>query len=149
MTPEQKTDVLEILTGARDVNLATVREDGYPQVTTVSFVHQGITIYFGCAASSQKASNIRRIDKVSLSVNLPYQRWDEIRGLSLAGRARIVTDSSERERVGQSMMTKFPQIRDYAFGDQPQQLAVVRIDPEVISLLDYRKGFGHTEEFSV
>ena len=42
------------------------------------------------------------------------------------------------------MLRKFPQILEYALAGK-KGLFLVRIDPEVISLLDYRKGFGHTD----
>ena len=87
MTPKQQADIFGILDGAQDITIATVREDGYPQATMVSFVHDGLTIYFGCGPDSQKARNIKQCDKISLTVNLPYEGWDEIRGLSLGGLA--------------------------------------------------------------
>ena len=149
MTPEQTNDVLEILDGAQDMTIATVRDDGYPQATTVSFVHDGLTIYFGCDPNSQKARNIKHSDKVSLTVDLPYKKWNQIRGLSLGGRAQFVTDPAEIERVSELMFERFPQIREFINTDEPQQLSVVRITPEIISLLDYRKGFGFTEEIRI
>ncbi len=148
MTPEQNQAILEILDGAVDMSLATVRDDGYPQATTVSFVHDGLVMYFGCGRQSQKARNIRRCDKVSLTADLPYQRWEEIRGLSLGGRAREVTEAAELRRVFEAMVARFPEIGAFS-SDGMEQAAVFRIDPEVISLLDYRKGFGHTEEIDV
>jgi hypothetical protein len=51
--------------------IATIRPDGYPQATTVSYVSDGLTIYFGCVAESQKAQNIAYNNKVSLTVTLP------------------------------------------------------------------------------
>ena len=36
MTPEQKAEIPEILDGAKDITVATIRQDGYPQATTVS-----------------------------------------------------------------------------------------------------------------
>lgn len=146
MTPEQRADILDILDGAQDMTLATVRADGYPQATTVSFVHDGLTIYFGCGSNSQKARNIKRTDKVSLTVNLPYKSWNEIRGLSLGGRAHVVNDLAEVGRVFKTMIRRFPQIKDYATEGEQQEVGLVRVEPEVFSLLDYRKGFGHTEE---
>ena len=81
MDPALKQEIVAILEEANDLTIATVREDGYPQATTVSYVNDGLTIYFGCAAGSQKAKNIALNPKVSLTVNLPYAGWDEIRGL--------------------------------------------------------------------
>ena len=42
------------------------------------------------------------------------------------------------------MFQKFPQIAPYA-PDDMEQLVLFRITPEIISVLDYRKGFGHTD----
>jgi hypothetical protein len=41
-----------------------VREDGFPQATTVGDVNDGLTIYVRCGADSQKARNVRRSAKV-------------------------------------------------------------------------------------
>jgi nitroimidazol reductase NimA-like FMN-containing flavoprotein (pyridoxamine 5'-phosphate oxidase superfamily) len=84
MTPDQRSAVLEIVEHAQDLTLATLRPDGWPQATTVSFVADGLTLYFGCDAQSQKAQNLARDARVSATLNLPYASWDQIRGLSLA-----------------------------------------------------------------
>lgn len=150
MTPDQRSDILEILGGALDMTIATVREDGYPQATTVSFVHDGLTIYFVCGSDSQKARNIERSGKVSLTVNLPYEAWTEIRGLSLGGHAEFVQDEAEIARVNEAMLARFPQIGEIEIPEsEMEQMRIVRITPEVISLLDYRVEFGHTEEIRV
>jgi general stress protein 26 len=140
MEPALEQEIVSILNEANDLAIATVREDGYPQATTVSYVNDGLTIYFGCAAQSQKARNIEH----SAKINLPYSSWDEIRGLSVGGKAAPVTDPNEMERVGQLMLRKFPQIARYAPTDM-EQLVLFRITPEIVSVLDYRKGFGHTD----
>jgi nitroimidazol reductase NimA-like FMN-containing flavoprotein (pyridoxamine 5'-phosphate oxidase superfamily) len=144
MDPSLKQEVVSILDEANDMTIATVREDGYPQATTVSYVNEGLTIYFGCAAESQKAQNLARSGKVSLTVNLPYANWSEIRGLSIGGRAERVTDPQEIEQVAQLMYQKFPQIAPYA-PTELEGVVLFRVTPEIISVLDYRKGFGHTD----
>jgi general stress protein 26 len=144
MDPALREEVLSVLRGATDMTIATIRPDGYPQATTVSYVSHGLTMYFGCAAESQKAQNIAYNDKVSLTVTLPYFSWEEIRGLSMGGRAEPMTDPNEINRVSELMLRKFPQILQYALAGK-KGVFLVRIIPEVISVLDYRKGFGHTD----
>ena len=75
--PALTEEIIAILDDANDMTIATVREDGYPQATTVSYVNDGLNIYFGCAAQSQKAKNLAGNSKVSLAVNLPYASWKE------------------------------------------------------------------------
>jgi nitroimidazol reductase NimA-like FMN-containing flavoprotein (pyridoxamine 5'-phosphate oxidase superfamily) len=144
MDPGLREEILSILKGAGEITIATVRPDGYPQATTVNYVSDGVRIYFGCAAESQKARNIACNDKVSLTVTLPYFNWEEIRGLSISGRAAPVTDPQEINRVSELMLRKFPQVLRYALAGK-KGVFLVRITPEVISVLDYRKGFGHTD----
>jgi hypothetical protein len=47
------------------------------------------------------------------------------------------------------MAEKFPQITQYVQPQSGEDLALYRIDPEVISILDYTRGFGHTEYVQV
>ena len=58
MDPRLKQEIVSILDDANDMTIATVREDGYPQATTVSYVNDGLKIYFGCAANSQKVRGL-------------------------------------------------------------------------------------------
>ncbi|MEZ5667569.1 MAG: pyridoxamine 5'-phosphate oxidase family protein [Alphaproteobacteria bacterium] len=133
-----------ILAQGRDLAIATLRPDGFPQATTVSYVADGLTIYFGCGEHSQKARNIARDARVSLTLTLDYDDWTGIRGLSLAGLAERVTDPAEVGHIGKLMMARFPQVADL---DPPWEgdIAFIRVMPKVISVLDYRKGFGHTD----
>jgi uncharacterized protein YhbP (UPF0306 family) len=149
MNPALHDEILTILAGASDMTLATIRADGYPQATTVSYANDDLTLYFGCGGVSQKARNLARNDKVSLTINLPYADWGEIRGVSVGGRAALVSDPQEAERAGQLLLRKFPVgIAEYASGGL-EGVALFRVMPEVISVLDYRKGFGHTDLVSV
>lgn len=144
MDPALTHEIISILDDANDMTIATVREDGYPQATTVSYVNDGLKIYFGCGASSQKAKNLARNSKISLTVTLPYKSWNEIRGLSIGGRAEHITDPQEVSEASQLMFEKFPQIARYAPAEL-EDIVLFRVMPEVISVLDYRKRFGHTD----
>jgi general stress protein 26 len=136
--------ILRLMSTSNDMTIATIRPDGYPQATTVSYVNDGLKIYFGCDADSPKAKNLALNGKISLTINAPYASWSEIQGLSLGGIASRVTDKAELARVNELMLAKFPQIAQFAV-DAEAGLAVFRINPKVISVLDYTKGFGHTD----
>jgi general stress protein 26 len=143
--PTFRREILDILSGTSDLTIATLREDGYPQATTVSYANDDLEIYFGTCAGSQKAKNLGRNPRVSATVNLPYRNWSEIRGLSMSGKAERLTDRAQIARAGELLQRKFSQaIAQYAsvpLGD----IAFFRVRPELISMLDYRKGFGHTD----
>jgi len=46
-------------------------------------------------------------------------------------------------------LKKFPEAANYEPDDKTVGVAFFRIEPTVVSLLDYKKGFGHTELFEV
>ena len=137
-------DIIRILDAGRDLTLATLREDGWPQATTVSYVNDGLSIYIGCSAKSQKAANMARDGRVSLTVTLPYEDWDQIQGVSVGGQAQRVTDPDQMLAIGGLFLEKFPQVSQAFKADDEGELALFCVTPRVISLLDYRKGFGHT-----
>jgi nitroimidazol reductase NimA-like FMN-containing flavoprotein (pyridoxamine 5'-phosphate oxidase superfamily) len=145
MDEASRLEILELLHSHDICSLATIRDDGYPQATTVAYVNDGMTLYFCCDPISQKLHNIRHCNKVSLTINRDYSDWNQIRGLSLAGQASEVLLDDEKKHVFKLMQAKFPSITDM---DDPAEttksLAMVRIVPKVFSVLDYRKGYGHT-----
>jgi len=145
MSHELKQKIISILDAGQDLTLATLREDGYPQATVVSYASDGLDIYVGTAAQSQKARNIARDGRISATITLPYGDWDQIRGVSFGGRAHAVTDPDEQLRMGGLFMRKFPQIAKYVHADLGPG-AFFRLEPEVISVLDYSLGFGHTDQ---
>lgn len=144
LTSAQRDQIVSILDAADDLTVATVRADGWPHATTVSFVNDGLKIYFGTWSKSQKTQNITRDPRVSMTVNAPYKTWEAIRGVSLAGHARRVTDAGEMQRIFTLMVEKFPQIGQFVKSDDVE-MALFCVDPEIVSVLDYSQGFGHTE----
>ena len=149
ITTAQKNQIVAIIDAADDLTIATNREDGYPQATVVSFVNDGMAIYFGTWSQSQKAKNIARDDRVSVAITDPYKTWNDIKGVSIGGRARKLSDQAELAKVGAIMFKKFPQIAEFAKTMQETEMAMFRIDAEVISVLDYSKEFGHTDLMAV
>lgn len=67
--------ILDLLAAHNCMALATLRADGFPQTTTVGYVNEGLAIYFGCSANSQKARNIDRDNRVSPAINRDYDDW--------------------------------------------------------------------------
>jgi nitroimidazol reductase NimA-like FMN-containing flavoprotein (pyridoxamine 5'-phosphate oxidase superfamily) len=142
--------ILDVLANAKDMTIATIREDGYPQATVVSYANDGLAIYFGCGDQSQKAKNIARNNKVSLTVTCDYLSWDHIQGVSMGGIAERVTDPQEVAQAARLMLIKFPQIvkqlpPNVTGISDLTGMAFYRITPKVVSVLDYSLGFGHTD----
>ena len=146
MDEQMRRRILRILDGNRIMSIATSRSDGWPQVTTVGFAHEGLDLYFLCGKESQKARNLARDDRVSITVDHDTPQVMQIEGLSMAAHARPVTDPSEAQRALELLMQRYPpqQGIDLAM-PSPDDVAIFRVTPTVISVLDYSKGFAHTD----
>jgi hypothetical protein len=99
----------------------------------------------GIGKHSQKANNIRQNNKVSLTINLPYHDWREIRGLSMSALAEILDDPQAIAAAQDCLLRRFPQVAEWGGPNMAADISFVRITPQIISVLDYSKGFGHTE----
>jgi nitroimidazol reductase NimA-like FMN-containing flavoprotein (pyridoxamine 5'-phosphate oxidase superfamily) len=146
MDDEIKEKILTIMDQHRIMTLATLRPDGWPQATTVGYANDGLTLYFLCGADSQKAGNLARDDRVSLTIDHDTPQVMDITGLSMAGHARRVSDQAEGERAMRMLMAKYPEQRSLP-GPMPSfsDVRIFCVTPKVISVLDYTKGFAHTD----
>jgi nitroimidazol reductase NimA-like FMN-containing flavoprotein (pyridoxamine 5'-phosphate oxidase superfamily) len=147
MDPQIRQKIQTILDGHRNMTIATLRPDGWPQATTVGYANDGLTLYFLCDPKGQKATNLARDDRVSLTVDDDTQPVMEISGLSMAAHARPVLDPAEGERVLKMLMQKYPQQDPPIPLPMPKasEVRIFRVTPTVISVLDYTKGFAHTD----
>lgn len=138
--------IQSLLDQHRIMTLATLRPDGWPQATTVGYVNEGLTLYFLCGLDSQKARNLALDDRVSLTIDHDTPDIMAITGLSMAARAQVVTDRAEAEKVLRMLPLKYPDSSPLPMEmPTPDQVRLFRLAPVVISVLDYAKGFGHTD----
>ncbi len=83
----------------RLMGLATIRSNGWPQNTMVSYASEDILIYFIVSRQSQKFANIERDDRVSIAIGRGLPRSIHDQGLSIAARASEVRDPEQRQRA--------------------------------------------------
>lgn len=138
--------ILTLLDQHRIMTIATLRPDGWPQATTVGYANEGLTLYFLCGPDSQKAANLARDDRVSLTIDRDTPQVMEITGLSMAARAQVVDDSTEAEQALRLLMLKYPQQASIPLPmPTPADVRIFRVTPKVISVIDDSKGFAHTD----
>jgi len=146
MNEEIGTKILTLLDQHRVMTIATLRPDGWPQATTVGYVNEGLTLYFLCGLDSQKAANLARDDRVSLTIDHDPPDLMAITGLSMAARAQAVVDPAEAGKVLRALSLKYPEHASLPVPmPTPENVRIFRVTPTVISVLDYSKGFGHTD----
>ncbi|MDA8231203.1 MAG: pyridoxamine 5'-phosphate oxidase family protein [Magnetospirillum sp.] len=147
LTPDQERFVLAVMAGHNILTVATIRDDGYPQATTVAYANDRLSLYFACSPDSQKLDNIRRCNKVSATIDRDEKDWGRIQAVSLGGIAEVLSDPAEIRRATDLLVEKFPAMKAMAEaeGEAAEDMRFVRISPQVISAIDYTQGFGHTE----
>jgi nitroimidazol reductase NimA-like FMN-containing flavoprotein (pyridoxamine 5'-phosphate oxidase superfamily) len=146
MNEEIRSKILALLDQHRIMTIATLRPDGWPQATTVGYVNEGLTLYFLCGLDSQKAANLARDNRVSLTIDHDTPDLMEITGLSMAAHAQAVVDRDEANKVLRMLPLKYPEnIYVPVPMPTPEDVRIFRVSPTVISVLDYSKGFGHTD----
>ena len=141
-----RTKILDLLDKHRILTLATLRPDGWPQATTVGYVSQGLTLYFMTGKETQKSKNLARDNRVSLTIDSDTRDPMSITGLSMAARAIPVSDETRiRDVLFNELPRKYPEYTASMKDMDISGVAVFELRPEVISVLDYTKGFGHSD----
>lgn len=143
MDASLKDRITSVLRAEHLMALSTQRHDGFPHTTWVNYVSDGFTLYFATDAASQKVGNIKRNPKISAAIASETQNFYKLRGVSLSGLAHRLTDRTQAEAVALDLFRRMPQSRRFVPEDAAS-LAVFRIDPVAISLIDYTEGFGRS-----
>jgi len=138
--------VAELLGSARLMALAVNRPDGWPQVTTIGYVNDGLKLYFVIARDSQKFRNIEADPRVSVAIRPEGADADTV-GVSLAGRAVEVTEPGEVERLNQMVFDRYPEGR--AFCPSGTAVAVMRLSPEIIAPVAVIGGRSRAQTYAI
>ena len=156
--PKLKHRILRLLNEHRVMTIATNRADGWPQATMVGYVNDGFFLYCFVAANAQKHANILRDPRVSIAIGSDASQPMNIKGLSAAATATVVTDQSEFDHICKLRLGRYPEYASLPAPVLSQEavqrilphptsagIVLLRIAPEIISMLDYSKGFGHSD----
>ena len=143
-----RAKILEILGQHRLMTIATNRTDGWPQATTVGYANDDLTIYFLCGPKSQKAHNIARDNRVSLTIDHDVSDPMSITGLSMAATADSVRDPAEISKATELLVRRYPEYAAYP-APKPEDILIIRVTPKVISVIDYSKVFAHADLITV
>lgn len=137
-------EVATFLEQRRIASIATNGPTGHPHVVAMWFgVIDGV-LYFETKAKSQKAVNLRRDPRITVSVEAG-DTYDELRGVSIEGTAELIEDTTLDEywAAGINIFERYQ--GPYSEEMRPfvemmmNKRAVVRVDPERIRSWDHRK----------
>jgi nitroimidazol reductase NimA-like FMN-containing flavoprotein (pyridoxamine 5'-phosphate oxidase superfamily) len=141
-----ENSAVRILDAHRIMAAATVRPDGWPQVTIVGYANVDLLIYFMISRSSQKFANIQRDNRIAIAVGEEPRELSTLQALYSSAYALEVTDTNEREQAWRLLRERHPNLEHYALEDQSESV-LMRALCEHVSVLDNTQGWNATEQF--
>ena len=139
---------ITILNANRMMTIATMRPDGWPQATIVGYANDGFRVYFLIYRSSQKFANIKRNNRVAITVAREPSQLRDIEAVYAGCEGREVTELAERSRAWQLLANRHPNLTDLA-PPEDAEVATMAADCKHVSVLDYSQGLGHTETLTL
>ena len=128
--------------------ISTVRPDGWPQTTIVGYANDGLLLYFLISRASQKLANIQHDNRISVAIGEEPADLSEAKAVYAGAEASEVTDAKQRGAAWQLLMKRHPNLEQFELPDR-SDAAMMRAFCRHVSILDYSKGFGHTDTLAV
>ena len=138
--------VVALMESQRLLTLGVIRPDGWPQVTTVGYVNDGLNLYMSVARDSQKLANIQADPRVSIAIRSESDHGDAV-GLSLAGHASEVRDPALIAGINRLVAARYPDVSVYC--PSGESVAVIHVAPLIIAPVAVSDGHSHPQTFSV
>jgi PPOX class probable F420-dependent enzyme len=126
----------------RTATMATIGPTGMPHLVAMWFAVIDGQIWFETKTKSQKATNLRRDDRLSVMIEDGHT-YDTLRGVSFEGRGVIVEDPDAIWAVGVNVWERYTgpyteEMRPFVEMMLNKRL-VVRVEPERVRSWDHRK----------
>jgi len=136
-------EIAIFLDGSHSLQVATIGHDGAPHLTTVWFLRKGKEILFETYGKSQKVVNLLRDDRIAVLAE-DGRTYDELRGVSINGRAEIVDENPRRTALMRELLDHhFAGLESDELDKMAAQMAekriVVVVRPEKTMSWDHRK----------
>ena len=103
MTDDEARAFLE---AGRDLQVASINADGTPHLVTMWYVVRDGEVAFWTYGKSQKIVNLRRDPRLAVLV-ATGDRYEELRGVSISGRAELLDDRDEVIGYGEDIYERY------------------------------------------
>ena len=135
-------EIRAFLEEQRILQVATIDHDGWPHLVAMWYVLLNDQIVFWTYARSQKALNLRRDARLTCLVETG-ERYDELRGVQIKGRASINDDRATVQRIGEAIWERYAgplnENTRQMVAAQAAKRVVVFVQPVEIASWDHRK----------
>jgi PPOX class probable F420-dependent enzyme len=126
----------------RTLQVATLDHDGFPHLVAMWYVFSDNQIAFWTYAKSQKAANLRRDPRLACMIEAG-ERYDELRGVQIKGRAMLSDERGTVLRLGEAIWERYTgplneQTRPMVEAQASKRVAIFVQPLEIVSW-DHRK----------
>ena len=152
-TGMRDSEVWELVAHERKLQVATIGPDGAPHLTTLFHTMLDGRLVFWTYAKSQKISNLDRDSRLTCLVEAGDE-YEQLRGVQITGRARIVRTPEDVARVGRAVVCRMLDLDPAADLDpaiarevarQAQKRVAVEVVAERLTSWDHRKLAGRAQ----
>jgi PPOX class probable F420-dependent enzyme len=135
-------EIAAFVSQQRTATMATIGPTGMPHLVAMWFAVLDGQIWFETKTKSQKATNLRRDDRLTVMIE-DGLTYDTLRGVSFEGRGVIVEDPDAIWAVGVNVWERYTgpyteEMRPFVEMMLNKRL-VVRVEPERVRSWDHRK----------
>jgi PPOX class probable F420-dependent enzyme len=99
-------EIEAFLEAGRDLQVASINADGTPHLVTMWYAVRDGKVEFWTYAKSQKIVNLRRDPRITVLV-ATGDKYEELKGVSISGRAELVEDRDEVVRYGEVVYERY------------------------------------------
>ena len=139
-------EIRAFLEEQRTLQVATIDHDGWPHLIAMWYVLIHDQVVFWTYAKSQKIANLRRDDRLTCLVETG-ERYDELRGVQIKGRALLNDDGETVKRVAEVIYSRYVSPLNDAtrqmIAAQAPKRVLVFVEPVEIVSWDHRKLSGY------
>ena len=138
--------VLKLIGSHNLMTLAVNRPDGRPHAATLGYMNDGLNLYFITAKNSEKLANLTADPRVGVAIRGRAEEGEAV-GVAIDGRASVVREMAEIERIFSLILERAPQIQPWApgLGD----VVVVKVIPESIEAVAVIDGRSRAQTYSI
>ncbi|HEX5616116.1 MAG TPA: PPOX class F420-dependent oxidoreductase [Acidimicrobiia bacterium] len=131
------------LAEARTLQVASINADGTPHLVPMWFARHGDDLAFWTYGKSQKIVNLRRDPRITVMAEAGTQ-YEELKGVSITGRAKLIDDLDEVLRFGESIYERYwGPITDDAIREGVRMMGskrvLVVVEPDKVVSWDHAK----------
>jgi PPOX class probable F420-dependent enzyme len=135
-------EIRAFLEEQRTLEVATIDHDGWPHLVAMWYALKNDQVVFWTYARSQKAVNLRRDARLTCLVETG-ERYDELRGVQIKGRAMLNDDPETVRRIAEVIYERYTgplndATRQLIAAQAPKRVLVFVEPVEVVSW-DHRK----------